>query len=341
MEIVEYKGRDETWDEYVQSHPHGTGSHRFGWRSAIEGSYRLRTFYLVAMQGRRIAGILPLVLVKGRPFSPSLVSMPFLNYGGVLADGEEEEYALVERAVALTRELKASYLELRQGRELSTSLSVARGRVGTVLDLFDDPDALWRKFRSKLRSQIRRPMKENMDVRIGDVDDVGLFYSVFSENMRDLGSPVHSRRFFHAIMKEFPRDGRIVTIMHENGPVASGLVIRSGSTVEVPWASSLRRLNRFAPNMLLYWSMMRYACEEGCMLFDLGRSRPGEGTDTFKRQWGGRSILLPWYYWLPEGAALPDIARGRGAKLAVRIWSRLPVALTVLIGPRLRKGIPL
>jgi len=52
-------------------------------------------------------------------FGNSLVSMPFLNYGGLLADDEKTEMLLLEEARRLGRELKAKNIELRQIQPIS------------------------------------------------------------------------------------------------------------------------------------------------------------------------------------------------------------------------------
>jgi lipid II:glycine glycyltransferase (peptidoglycan interpeptide bridge formation enzyme) len=45
--------------------------------------------------------------------------------------------------------------------------------------------------------------------------------------------------------------------------VAGGCGFRFGQEFEMTWASSLRRYNKEAPNMLVYWSFMERAIAEG------------------------------------------------------------------------------
>ena len=76
-----------------------------------------------------------------------------------------------------------------------------------LLALPDSSQALMRSFKSKLRSQIHKPIKEGLKVRTGGQELVDDFYRVFVENMRDIGSPVHSRRFVEEVVAstEAPR----------------------------------------------------------------------------------------------------------------------------------------
>jgi hypothetical protein len=71
-------------------------------------------------------------------------------------------------------------------------------KVRMILSLPDSSDALMKSFKSKLRSQIRRPVKDGLYSRIGSGELLDDFYFVFAKNMRDLGSPVHSRDLIDA-----------------------------------------------------------------------------------------------------------------------------------------------
>jgi lipid II:glycine glycyltransferase (peptidoglycan interpeptide bridge formation enzyme) len=94
--------------------------------------------------------------------------------------------------------------------------------------------------------------------------------------------------------------------------------------------------------MLLYWSFMEYACDSGFKYFDFGRSTPDEGTYKFKEQWGARAAPLYWYYLMLKKAPseLSQIEQLKFSRL-IEYWRKLPVPLTAVIGPILRKQIAL
>ena len=167
------------------------------------------------------------------------------------------------------------------------------------------------------------------------------FYQVFAHNMRDLGTPVYSKRFFEEVLRAFPDRARIVCVRYEGRTVAASVVFRHRATMEVPWASSLREFNHLSPNVRLYWEMLQLAIEEGCRTFDFGRSTPNEGTYNFKKQWGAEPVPLVWEYWTAPGAAVPDLSP-KNAKYgaAISVWRKLPVGLTRLIGPPIVRNIP-
>ena len=219
-----------------------------------------------------------------------------------------------------------------------------------ILDLPESSEALLAGFKSKLRSQIRKPIKEGLAVKVGGLELLDSFYKVFCINMRDLGSPVHSRLFIGRVLEEFPEDSRICAVFNGDTPLAAGIIIGFNGTVYNPWASSLKKYGRLSPNMLLYWTMLQYASDNGYRSFDFGRSSIEESTYKFKEQWGAKPKQLHWYYIYldkPEHAhsGREPQADAVDAKsqfgLAIRVWRKMPVSLTQILGPPLRKYIGL
>jgi FemAB-related protein (PEP-CTERM system-associated) len=159
--------------------------------------------------------------------------------------------------------------------------------------------------------------------------------------MRDLGTPVYGRSFFEAVLKFLPKDARILAIYLKNRPLAAGLTYGFRGMLEIPWVSSDRRYNHLAANMLLYSCVLEYACNEGFRVFDFGRSSPDSGTYRFKEQWGAKPVPLYWYYWLASGEALPDLSpRNPRYELAIKLWQRLPIAVTQGVGPMISPYLP-
>lgn len=340
MRITEATRDDAAeWDAFVRNRTDSTFCHLFGWRNIMEDVFGHATHYLVARDSSgRLAGVLPLVRVRSRLFGDFLVSMPFLNYGGPV--GEPEAVAvLVSHARRLARETRADLLELRSRKELPGDLAVSHRKITVLLDLPADPQELWDALKAKVRSQIRRPMKEGMETVIGP-DQIGSFYRVFSRHMRDLGTPVLPRAVFDYAQDVFPKEMVFATVYHETGPAAVGAGFIHGDEFEITWASALREYNRSAPNMLLYWSLMEAMSRRGLRTFNFGRCTPGGGTHRFKSQWGGRDVPLPWAQWSPaglDGTPSPDSAK---YQLATRVWQKLPLAVTNRVGPWLARKIP-
>jgi FemAB-related protein (PEP-CTERM system-associated) len=332
----------ERWDRFAASHPAAGAYHLFGWKRVIEKSFGHKTTYLLAEDGNAILGILPIVKLKSIIFGNFMVSLPFFTYGGICAEAPDVRTTLLREAVRTARAEGSSHIEFRESAPRDLGLPMKMSKVSMRLGLPEQSEDLRKSLDAKLRSQIRRPGKEGMTARCGREDELDSFYHVFAENMRDLGTPVYSKRFFANILAEFPDRTWIHTVYTKTGePAASGFLLGSKNMLEIPWASSLRRYNRQSPNTLLYWSVLSFACEKSYRIFDFGRSTPGEGTYRFKEQWGARPVQLYWHYWLDAGKNLPEInPHNPRYQLAIACWRRLPVRVSRVLGPPIVKNLP-
>ena len=335
-------GEEVAWDGYVEEHPEATGYHLTGWRHLITKAFGHPTFYFMARGAQgEVRGILPLVFLKSALFGQFLVSLPYVNYGGLIADGPEVQEALLGVASEKAKELGASHIELRHTGGPELAWPKKDHKVSMRLDLPTRFEDLMKAFPPKLRSQVRRGEKEGMRVQVGGLEMLDDFYRVFSRNMRDLGTPVYRKEFFAAILSTFPKVATIAVVRYEGNSVATGFLYGFRHTLEIPWASSDRRYARFAPNMFLYGSVLKYACEQGYRCFDFGRSSKESGTYRFKEQWGAKPVQLQWYYWLRAGGPLPELnPQNPKYALAIRLWQQLPVSLTTMVGPMIAKYLP-
>ena len=334
-------GDQERIEAYLSRSAASSQYHRIGWKRVVEESFGHPFEYLIAERGAEITGVLPLVHINSLLFGNYMASLPYFNYGGVCAESESSREGLILAAIRLARHRKARFIEFRSTDKWDNGFPVKTGKVSMVLPLRSRPEDIWKGFPSKLRSQIRRPEQDGMVTRIGRQEELDGFYRVFSTNMRDLGTPVYPKRFFGNILRFFPRDTWICNVYKEDRPVASGFLAGFKNRMEIPWASSIRMYNRSSPNMLLYWSSIRFACESGYEIFDFGRSTPGEGTYKFKAQWGAAPLQLYWHYWLSEGELLPELNPGNSRyEMAIAIWKKLPLPIANLIGPGIVKNLP-
>jgi len=330
------------WDTYVLNSPITSGYHLSGWRRVIEEAFGHRSYYLSAQDEHgAVQGIVPLVLLASRVFGRFLVSLPFVNYGGLVATSSDACRVLEGGAIEQARALDAAHIELRHERPIETSWVSIERKVSMRLSLPGSYELLVKAFPSKLRSQVRRAQKEGMIARVGGRECLDEFYVVFSRCMRDLGTPVYAKDFFAKVLEVFPKEARICIVSHGGVPVAAGFLYGFRSSLEIPWAASDKRFNKLAPNMMLYGAVLEYACQEGFQVFDFGRSSPDSGTYRFKEQWGAQPHQLYWYYWMGEGRQVPQLnPQNPKYALAIRAWQNLPLAIANLLGPHIVKYLP-
>ena len=331
------------WNGYLERFGYDGFHLRSEWGTVFRNALQHRPHFLWATQADSIVGVLPLMFIKGPLFGRFLVSQPYLNTGGVLADSAGVASDLVDAAIVLADQLDAKHLELRHERQVDHPgfNAASTEKVHMRLPLPETADELWNGLKSKVRSQIRKPLNnESLSAHFGGVERLDEFYSIFCRNMRDLGTPPFSKRLFASMLSEFGDVAEICSI-HLNGvPIASGFLLHGPGVTLIPSASALREHNRTSCNMLMYWHALKRSVERGQKTFDFGRSSPQAGTWKFKKQWGAEATPAVWQYYLRHGE-VSDMRPGSGRyDRVIRIWQKLPVWLTRLIGPLIVRGIP-
>lgn len=341
MEICELKRGDEkAWDEYVYKSNSSTFYHQIGWKNVVERTYGHRPCYLIAKEKDEIRGVLPLFLMKSKIFGSKLVSVPFAPYGGVCADDEKVEKSIVGEAKRLTEEFDVDYLEVRYLYPKNDSSFVTKSfYVTSVLELDPDQEVVWEKLKKDKRKMILRSEKQGLTSEW--TDKIDGFYRLFARNMRDLGSPVHSKEFFESILREFPNNSKIFEVKRDDEVIYAAFYLVYRDRMINSWSSTLREYRIYLPTDFGIWNAIKYGCRNGFRYYDFGRSQLNSSNFEFKRRWGTQALPLYYLYYLNGSDRVPDFtsANPKRQKFA-KIWSKMPVTLTRIVGPSLRKGIP-
>lgn len=317
------------------------------WKKIIRSTFGHTPYYLLVKNNQNIEAACPLFHVSSKLFGSSLISLPYLNGGGIISQSQDAKDFLLSEIKKLHSNLKCDYTELRERAavDFKDNIITRNHKVAMVLPLMDDPEKLFSSFTPKLRSQIRRPTKEGCSAKIiqgNEIthNDTNQFYSVFSTHMRDLGTPVFPKKLFSYTLELFGKDAALCIVEQNNKPIASGIIVKKDNYIEIPWAASLMSKRKFAPNMLLYWEILKYSCLSGAKYFDFGRSSIDSGTFKFKAQWGASQVLLHWYY-PAENSNIPDInPDSKKFELLVNTWKKLPLLITNTVGPYITKSLP-
>ena len=326
----------------------GSIYHQPRWLAAFE-VYGLRTHWLVAQRDGTPIGILPLVRQSSSVFGHRLISLPWVDEAGALGEDDAVQ-ALLEHATHLARESGSKFSLIvkqpinQQHFELSQGWSIcAHGKVLLRRRLSMSADELWKELSAKVRNQVRKAEKNGLTTEQGGEELLDDFYGVYSRNMRDLGSPAHSLRFFERVLEAVGDQASIYCTRLEGKVVGAGVVFANCSSLDTPWASSLRAYNPLCVNHALYWRILSDACSRGYQWFHFGRSTAESGQYRFKKQWGAETAPLPWLHFLPAAKRASEThsaALQERFGLAQRVWSKLPLRLSRLLGPYVIRHAP-
>jgi FemAB-related protein (PEP-CTERM system-associated) len=329
------------WDAYAEACPHASLYHLWAWRDVNRAAFGHHTTALAAVDGERIRGIFPVVHVRSALFGRLGCSMPFVNFGGPASDDAATDAALLAEGAALVERARLAYLEVRSRRHLGEQYPTDTRKISMTVDLPADPDVMWDKFKSGHRQAIRKAVNAGFVARHGGRELLADFYDVLSESWRDLGTPFYRRQYFDRLLDTFGDRLWITVVYHGNEPAAAQLAGMFGDTVEGMWLGMREKFRRLYVGYVLYWELLKYACERGQRKYHLGRSTADSGAEAFKKKWNAYPTQLYWHYLAPAGRPLPGLnVDNPKYRLAIDTWRRLPVGVTRLIGPFIARGIP-
>lgn len=329
------------WDAFVDKCQRASAYHAFTWRQLIKEAFGHESFYFLAeTDAGEVVGVLPCTWLNSKLFGNFAASVPFFNYGGPLSDFLDVQQALIDAATREAKKWQWQHLELRTCQPLLNYPSTQH-KASMVLPLPESESILDDNLGAKVRAQFKQAASHPLTVKFGKRELLDDFYQVFAQNMRDLGTPVYAKQFFETIFTHFNDQATLVVTYYDGKPAGTGFLFGYKGMLEIPWASTIKRYNRFNVNMWMYRQILGFAITQGYDYFDFGRSSVDAGTYKFKKQWGAQPIQHYWYYWLNDGNALPQLNPNNPKyKLAIAVWQKLPVFITTLIGPPLVKYIP-
>lgn len=343
MEVKPFEaGEEQEWQDFVLGHSTGNYCMDVAWKAIIADTYGKEPAYWICREGhaRRITGVAAAFWMDNRILGHRLVALPYLDYGGILAETPAAEHELLE-ALRWSASMRRVRLELRQERPLAGVAVPPNSKVKMELDLRGRTvENYWSSLDPKARDQIRKAETSGVTVRAGKEEFLDAFYHVFCANMRDLGSPAHSQSLFRNTLRHLP--GAEIVLAECGGECIGALFrIRWGGTMAIPWASTLRAYRAHYPNDAIYWDTLAAAFRQGCARVDFGRDTRGADTYDFKRQWLAEEAPLPWYVFTPmeEIPAAAETEPGGFLEMAAALWRHMPARYANRLGPPIRAAL--
>lgn len=327
------------WDGYVDSHPQGSVFHRIAWKRAVERTFGHRAVYLWAERDGAWTGVLPLFRVttlKGR----ALVSVPYGVYGGILASDPAAEQALLAAARAAAERCDAKYVELRSRHANGLGLPENDLYVTFERELPAAPEECLGMIPRKSRASVRNG-RTKFGVTSEFTNDFTKLWDLYALNVRRLGSPTFPFRFLVNLKEAYGDAMDVQHTLFEGRVVAAVLAFYDRGTV-IPYYSGTDDAYFFTQcSNVMYCDLMEAGVRRGYKRFDFGRSRRHAGPYQFKVNMGFEPAGLHYQYVLRTLPEIPQM-NPSNPKLALprRMWSRLPLGVTKIVGPQLLKFIP-
>lgn len=335
---------EQGWDAFVSACPEATFFHRFGWQRVLRRAFNHNSHFLLAEDktpGRpvEIVGILPLAETRSRLFGNKLASLPFCVYGGIAASTGAAADALRQAACELARRLGVDALELRNLQPSGSDWPVKDLYYTFRRPIVADHDANLKAIPNKQRAMVRKGIKAGLVSE--EAEGTKRLYRVYAESVRNLGTPVFSRRYLDLLRDEFGSDCRVLMILDGGEDVAGVMSFYFRGEVLPYYGGSVARARDIKGcNDFMYWELIRRSADEGLTGFDFGRSKYDTGPYKFKRNWGFEPQPLAYEYYLVGTDKVPDVnPTNPRYRLLVDAWRRLPLPVANLIGPPLARSL--
>ncbi|MBC2669591.1 FemAB family XrtA/PEP-CTERM system-associated protein [Novosphingobium piscinae] len=336
---------DRRVDAFLHDQPQATPFHASRWLAAVEAATGHRARLLVAEQGGRLVGVLPLSEIHSPIFGRVLASTGFAVSGGVLVEEGVPAEPLWQAATELATRLSCPSIELRGGAVPPDGLAGwtrrSESHCGFVTALAASDEAQLLAIPRKQRAEVRKGLEGALTVTIGSGPrDRAAHYAVYAESVRNLGTPVFPRALFAAVLDRFGTDADILTVWSGPQPVASVLSLYHRGLVMPYWGGGTRDARPLRANDRMYFELMRHARARGCHGFDFGRSKTGSGAYHFKRNWGFTPEPLVYASWTASGQLARDADPTSDRHRAlIAAWQRLPLRVANRVGPWIARGL--
>ncbi|MEE4350232.1 MAG: FemAB family XrtA/PEP-CTERM system-associated protein [Pacificimonas sp.] len=330
------------YDAYVERSEGATPFHRRAWGEAIAAATGHGQHHLTALRAGVPAGVLPLTEVRSRLFGRSLVSNGFAVGGGPLADDAEALAALDAAAVDLAKGGGIDVVEYRSSDERHDGFAEKDGvYAGFVREILPAEDDNLKAIPRKQRAEVRKAIKGDLTAKIGsDAEARRGHWRMYSESVRNLGTPVFPKSLFAEVLDRFGEDADILTVYSDGEPVTSVLSVYHAGTVYPYWGGGTFDARRLKANEYMYWMLMDHARQRGCTRFDFGRSKVGTGPYAYKKNWGFEPEPLTYEYKLLNGADMPDLNPNNPKfALMTKVWAKLPLAAANIVGPYISRNL--
>ena len=342
--ITELTDRDcPAWDAYVKNAALGLPQHLSGWRDVLYNTYGYETPFLIARQGERVVGVLPLFLVRSVLMGNTAMTMP----GGLCAEDAEVAAELINGGKEIARQARAKHFIVQDTRQTwPADLHTTTHHVHWIVDVNVDAESLWKGLDGNIRRQVRIARRNGLTVEIDRTGKcLGEFYDVFSRHTHQIGTPVFGRDFLEHIIETFPGGFNIAIVRAEGGPIGGYFQLEMGSTVYGLWGASLHEYLKQRPVYLVCWELLKDSNANGYHFLDMGRSPTGSNASKFKGQWGG--VSRPIYQQVtgtgPAGTneGITHRLKSDGKlQLGMQLWPKLPLPVVQYLGPKLRRHVP-
>ncbi len=306
---IEIKNKLETvnpadisnWNNLVLHNPNYSIFHSKEWCAVLQKTYRYVPQYLITLDKDKFKVLFPMILVKSFLTGRRLVSLPFSDYCEPIAEDDRDIDELI-KSILNNQKQSVKYVELRGGTSFLKERPIFSNGYLHKLDLSIGEDNLFANFRSSNKRNIKKAIRENIEVRFSkDFRSIIDFYNLNIITRKRHGLPPQPFNFFRNIGEILMPGGfcEVAESYYKGKVIASCVFLTFGKKVLYKFGASDYNFQYLRANDLLFWEAIKRYTQMGYKGFCFGRtSAENESLRHFKMGWGVMEIPAPYYRYI-------------------------------------------
>jgi hypothetical protein len=268
---------------------------------------------------------MPIMAINSLLTGQRWISLPFTDHCAPLYRDNESLDRLIRGLFQLYQAGRTPKIEIRWELPAYPPLQSQRAYTLHTVKLTSDPRVVMKGFERTHRQNIGTAEKRGVHIERGtEPEHLRRFYQMQLETRRRKGVPVQPRKFFDLVREHMFAQGLgfILLAYKDAQCLAGGLFLHWQQTITYKYAASSGEDQQYRPNNLLSWTAMRWGCENGYTVFDLGRTElENAGLRRFKNGWGAEESPLTYSV---LSALPPDTSNGKLTSLMKTVIQKAP-----------------
>jgi CelD/BcsL family acetyltransferase involved in cellulose biosynthesis len=332
---------DARWLAFAAPQPWANIFHHPAWMNLLAECYGYRPFLVAIYDGDgQVCAGLPVMEVNSAVTGRRWVSLPFTDHCRPLYRDVADLTKLVDALADLHQGNGTKCIEVRWELPPHSAMRLARDWVLHTIPLGADAECVAQHMQDKKRRLVRAAEQKGVRIVQGASEEyINTFYRLHLLTRRRHGNPVQPRKFFTLLGKRILEQGLgFVLLAYKDGVcLAGGVFLQWNRVLTYKYSASSGIDLQLRPNDLLLWTAIRWGCENGCILLDMGRTDLSDsGLREFKNRWGAMETSLA-YSTLYGGRA--RLTNGKLADVMETVIRNSPLWVCQAMGELLYKHV--
>ena len=285
------------WDELLRKAKGASFFHTSSWAKVLYETYNYTPIYFALFDSTQLAGLLPVMEVKGIFRDVKGVSLPFSDYCPAILTNGLAINSIMEAARDFGRKCNWKSLETRDVNYADLPPAVVYYKHG--LDLTAGCEALYANLKKNVQRNIRKAAREGVIIDLStSLESVRDYYRLHCITRKNQGVPPQPFVFFKKIYEHIinTQQGSVITASYENRNIAAAMFFHFNEQVLFKFGASDHKYQHLRANDFVMWEGIKYYAQKGYKKMCFGRTAvDNEGLRHFKAGLGANEEIIKYY----------------------------------------------